>query len=272
MKLLFMTDEIFKKTNNQSLERALSILSVFSPTNQSLTLSEIAEIVKLPLATTMRLCRTLLKFDFLTYDAKTKRYSLGLKLLELGGIVFSSFSLRKVVSPYLSQLQLKFAKTTFLGILQNDELLYIDKREDPRNEVRFASYIGMRRPPYFGMLGQLLMAYLPESEVDRILKKKPLVSFTKKSITDIETFKRRLKNIREQGFFIDEGEAIDGVTGISAPIRNSTGDVIAAIGVGFISASADEIERKQILEELLRVSHEISLMLSVCEVREAKSL
>jgi DNA-binding IclR family transcriptional regulator len=259
------------KPNNKSLERALTILCVFNSNRQALTLGQIAQIVGFPMATTMRLCRTLVDFDFLTYDPLTKQYSLGLRLFELGGVVYSSFSLRKIVSPYLSQLQLKFSKTTFLGVLHNDELLYIDKMEDPRNQIRFASHVGMRRPPFFGMLGQLLMAYLPESEVDRILEKRPLVAFTKKSITDVAMFKRRLKYIREQGFFIDEGEAIEGVTGISAPIRDFTGRVIAAIGVGFISVSADEEERRRIVEELLKMSREISQRLGACEEKEVKN-
>lgn len=260
------------KINNKSLERALKILCVFNTNRQSLTLGQISKIMELSLATTMRLCRTLVEFDFLSYDMKTKEYSLGLKLFELGGIMFSTFSLRKVVSPYLSQLQIKFKKTTLLGILQTDELLVLDKREDQRNFIRLASHIGMRRPPYFGMLGQLLMAYLPEKEVDRILEKRPLTPITKRSITDIETFKRRLAYIRKQGFFIDEEEAIEGITGISAPIRNFTGDVIAVIGICFISTSVDENERRDIANELLRVTNEISQRLGNYDEHELNAL
>ena len=158
----------------------------------------------------MRLCLTLREYEFLRHDPQTKPDSLGLKLFELGGIVFSTFSLRRVVSPYLTELQAKLAKTVFLAIMQDDELVYIDKRDDLRNPIRFASHIGTRRKPYFGMLGQLLMAFLPESEVDRLLKKKPLSALTKKSITDTDAFKQRLIDIRRDGYFVDEGEGIDG--------------------------------------------------------------
>ncbi|MEO0277774.1 MAG: IclR family transcriptional regulator [candidate division WOR-3 bacterium] len=249
---------------NQSLERALQILSAFTVDRTAMTLSEISKSANLAPPTAMRLCRTLLQYDFLSFDQQTKKYSPGLKLFELGGIVYSNFSLRKIVSPYLAKLQLKFGKTTFLGILHNDELLYIDKLENPNNYIRFASNVGTRRPPFFGMLGQLLMAYLPETEVDRILQKKPLVAFTKRSITDVATFKERLKKIREEGFFIDQEEAIDGITGISAPIRDLNGNVIAAIGVGFISSSVSEDEKKIIVKELVAVAEEISRKLCAC--------
>jgi DNA-binding IclR family transcriptional regulator len=253
-----MNDKKEKAFYNRSLERALQILCVFTTDRQTLTLGQLVEVVKLPKATALRLCLTLMEYDFLRQDQQTKQYSLGLKLFELGSVVFSTFSLRKVVSPYLTQLQLKLAKTTFLGILQDDELVYIDKRDDLRNPIRFASHIGTRRQPYFGMLGQMLMAFLPESEVNRILKKNPLIPLTKKSLTNNVKFKERLKKIRKNGFFIDEGEAIDGISGISAPIRDFTGEVVAAIGVGFISTSQDENDKSLIVKEVVATAQGIS--------------
>jgi IclR family KDG regulon transcriptional repressor len=243
---------------NRSLERALQILCVFNVEMQSLSLGEISSAVDLPKPTVFRLCSTLTKYDFLRYDSSTKQYSLGLKLFELGGVVFSSLSLRRLASPYLDRLQSRVAKTIFLGVLRDDELIYIDMKEDLRNPIRFASHIGRRRPPYFGMFGQLLMAYLTESEVDRILKKHPLTSITRKSITDLKAFRQRLKRIREQGYFIDEEEAIEGITGVAAPIRNFNGNIVAAIGAGFISSSVNRKEVGKIKNEVLRTAQEIS--------------
>jgi DNA-binding IclR family transcriptional regulator len=184
---------------NRSLERALKILCAFNAERQSASLIQVSKQVDLPKPTVFRLCSTLTKYDFLKYDRGTRQYSLGLKLFELGGVVFSSLSIRKIASPYLEKLRAKVGRSVFIAILKDDEIVYIDKKEDLRNPIRFASHIGTRRPPYFGMLGQLLMAYLSESEVDRLLKKHPLTLVTKKSITDLKVFKKRLKRIREQG-------------------------------------------------------------------------
>ncbi|OPY61259.1 MAG: HTH-type transcriptional regulator YiaJ [Syntrophorhabdaceae bacterium PtaU1.Bin034] len=188
-----------------------------------------------------------------------------MKLFELGSVVYASFSLRRVVSPYITQLQLKVAKTVFLGILQDDEVIYIDKREDPRSEILFASNIGTRRPPYFGMLGQVLMAFLPDIEVNRILLRKPLTASTRKSITDEDRFRERLRTIRKNGFLVEEGEAIDGITGISAPIRAIGGKVVAAIGVSLISSSEDENGKYGIIKEVVNTAHEISQRLGLSE-------
>lgn len=250
---------------NRSLERALQILCIFKFDKQALTLSQISELSQLHKATVLRLCSTLIKYDFLRYHPDSKHYSLGLKLFELGSILFSSFSLRRIASSYLDQLQSKLGQTVFLGILENDELIYIDKKEDPRIPIRFTSQIGTRRPPNFGMLGQILMAFQPDQEIDRLLKKAPLAPFTRKSLVRENEFKERLLRIRKQGFFVDDEEALDGISGISAPIRDYTGEVIAGVGVGFISSSEDAKGKKIIIKEVCEAAKGISKQMGYLE-------
>ena len=257
---------------NQSLERALSILCIFNRDRQALTLSQLSQLLSLSKATVLRLCFTLMKYDFLRYNAQSKQYSLGLRLFDLGSVIFSSFSIRRVASPHLGRLQSTLGKTVFLGILLNDELVYIDKKEDPRNPIQFSSQIGTRRPPYFGMLGQILMAYLPDGEINRILKKTPLKASTKKSLTNVREFKKRLQRVREQGFYIDKEEALEGVTGIAAPIRDYTGEVIAGVGVGFIASSVDSNGTKKIIEELCETGNRISQEMGYLERKRLAGL
>ncbi len=250
---------------NRSLERALQILCIFTFDKQDLTLSQLSEGSGLHKATVLRLCSTLIKYDFLKFHQDSKHYSLGLKLFELGSILFSSFSLRRVASFYLDQLQSKLGKTVFLGILENDELIYIDKKEDPKIPIRFTSQIGTRRLPCFGMLGQILMAFQPEKEINRLLNKAPLTPFTKKSLVSEKEFKERLLRIRKQGFFVDEDEALDGISGISAPIRDYTGEVIAGVGVSFISSSEDAKGKKMIIKEVCETAKGISKQMGYLE-------
>ncbi len=243
---------------NRSLERALQILTAFSFDVREMTLGELSESLHLPKATVYRLASTLTEYAFLRYDERLKKYSLGLQLFELGSIVFASFSLRKTASPHLDQLHSRLGKTIFLGIFQEDEVIYIDKRESVLNPIRFASEVGSRRPPYFGMFGQLLMAFLSDEEVDGILEKNPLEAITKKSITAKEEFKEKLREIRDQGFCVDVEEAIDGITGISAPVRDYTGKVVAALGAGFISSSEDPNGVMEIIRAVIETAKSIS--------------
>jgi IclR family transcriptional regulator, KDG regulon repressor len=243
---------------NRSLERALQILNAFTGEKQELTLAQLSEMLSLPRATVLRLCSTLVKYGYLRQEPESKRYSLGLRLFELGSIVFNSFSLRRIASHHLTELQLKLCKTIFLGVLDNDELLYVDKREDPRNPISFTSKIGKRRPPYWGMIGPLLMAYLPESEIDRLLEGHPFKATAKKSITGKEDFVGWLRQIREQGFAVDMETAIDGIAGVAAPIRDAAGRVLASVGAAFISSSVDAKGLKKIVKEVRATALNIS--------------
>jgi len=244
--------------NNKSLERSLQILSAFNAEQPKFSLAELSEAVHLPKATVLRLCSTLVHYDFLMLNKETRQYSLGLKLFELGSVVFASFSLRRIAAPYLINLQAKLGKTVFLGILQEGQLVYLDKKENPLNLIRFGSQIGTRRPPFFGMLGNVLMAHLSSEKVTELLKRHPLSPLTKKSITNERRYKERLAVIRSEGYCVDEGEVIEGVTGVGAPIRDSSKEVVAAVGVSFVSSSEDEKGVDKVIRETRKTAALIS--------------
>jgi DNA-binding IclR family transcriptional regulator len=258
--------------NNKSLERALQILRVFNAERPSFTLSDLSETVLIPKATVLRLCSTLVQYEFLRFNRETKKYSLGLKLFELGSVVFASFSLRRIAVPYLVKLQEKVGRTVFLGILQDGELVYLDKKEDPLNPVRFASRIGTRRPPYFGMLGNTLMAYLSEAETTNLLNRYPLIAITKKTLTDDALFRERLGLIRSQGYYIDREEAIEGIAGVAAPVRDFSGEVVAVVGVGFISSAEDDKGVKRIVREAQRTAATVSQAMGYIEQKANLSI
>ncbi len=243
---------------NRSLERALQIVVAFNNERKTQTLAQLSELLDLPRATVLRLCSTLMKYDFLRQDPETKKYSLGLRLFELGSVVLNSFSLEQVASPYIAMLHKKIGRTIFFGILDNDEVLYIDKREDPQNMISFTSKVGTRRPPYWGMLGPLLMANQSDPEIRRLLSKNPLAATARKSIVNEDDFLKWLHRIRRDGYVVDIETAIEGIGGVAAPIRDFTGKVIAGIGVAFIASSVGQREIKQLISETTTTALSIS--------------
>jgi IclR family transcriptional regulator, KDG regulon repressor len=256
---------------NRSLERALHILNTFTMERTELSLGQISELRGLSKATVLRLCSTLLKFGFLRQDQTSKKYSLGLKVFELGSIVSSAFSLTRAASRYLSDLEIKLGRTIFLGILEEDELLYVDKKEGGTDGISFTSKVGRRRPPYWGMLGALLMAYLPEEEIERLLEAYPLTPTARKSYTSKEDFKAWLAQIRKQGYVVEDETAFEGIAGIAAPIRDFSGNVMAAVGVGFISSSVDAGETERIISEVTTTASLISRELGYGGVHKGRT-
>jgi IclR family transcriptional regulator, KDG regulon repressor len=253
-----MASSVDDPSNNRSLLRALRLLTSFGFEKRDMGLTELAKMSGLSKATVYRLASTLVLCRFLAYDDVSKRYSLGPTLFELGSMVSASFSIRKIAAPYLDRLYAKLGKVVFLAILQDGELLYIDKREDMTSAVRFSTEVGRRRPPHFGMLGQVLMAFLSDTEVDKLLKASPLLPLTHKSITDPMLFKRKLEKIRQEGFAVDEGEVTDITSGIAVPVRDFTGKVIAALGVGFFSSSVDFQATRELVGQAFETAAQIS--------------
>lgn len=227
MKQMSPKNSIYKV---QALERALNILDCFSFQNRELSLSEVVKITGLNKTTAKRLISNLESRGYLQQDPQTKAYQLGMRLFELGGIVFSSISLRRAAAFPMTRLQNQTGATVLLGVQIDDQLVYIDKREG-NGMLRISSDVGWRRPLHYGMLGMVLMASLDSKEVREILKKHPLESHTPFSITDQDAFSLRLEQIRDQGYVMEKEEAVEGAMGIAAPIRDYSRQVTAALGI-----------------------------------------
>jgi DNA-binding IclR family transcriptional regulator len=244
----------------QSLERALDILECFSFQKREHSLSDIVHLTGLNKTTVKRIAANLVFRGYLQLNPVSKYYRLGMRLFEFGGIVFSSLSLRESAGYPMTRLQKETDATVLLGVEMDEQLVYIDKREGG-GMFRIMSDIGFRRPLHYGMLGMTLMAYLDRHKIQTILKKTPLQAHTPYSITDSDAFSLRLENIRKNGYVLEKEEAVDGIIGIAAPIRDYTRQVVAAVGIavsaglrhsekelnrltGIVQAAADEISDK----------------------------
>jgi len=216
----------------QALERALDILDCFNFQNRELRLSDVVDRTGLNKTTAKRLIANLATRGYLQQDPQTRKYRLGMRLFELGGVVFSSFSLRRAAAAPMTGLQHKTGATVLLGVGMEDQLVYVDKREGD-GMIRISSDVGWRRPLHYGMLGMVLMAGMESKEVDRILEKFPLKAHTPFSITDRDAFSLRLEEIRVQGYVIEKEEAVEGLIGIAAPVRDYSRQAVAALGIAF---------------------------------------
>jgi IclR family KDG regulon transcriptional repressor len=248
----------------QSVDRALNILDCFSFQNREMTLSDVVRKTGLNKTTAKRLVANLAGRGFLKQDPVSKQYQLGMRLFELGGIVFSSLSLRHAATYPMTRLQSQTGATVLLGMMVDDEFVYVDKREG-KGMIRISSDIGWRRPLHYGMLGMVLMAHLDSREVRRILKDNPLQAHTPFSITDEHAFSLRLEKIRKEGYVLEQQEAVEGVIGIAAPIRDYSRQVIAALGIALTLAqnnSKKDIDQivDRVKETCDEISHDLGYM------------
>jgi IclR family KDG regulon transcriptional repressor len=242
-----------KKSNYkvQALQRALDILDCFNFQDRVLSLTEVVNRTGLNKTTVKRLISNLTTRGYLQQDLQSKKYQLGMRLFELGGIVFSSFSLRQAASYPMTQLQSESGATVLLGVNMEDQLVYVDKREG-RGMIRISSEVGWRRPLNYGMLGMVLLSSLDPQDVKRILKKYPLKSYTPLSITDTDAFSLRLEQIRDQGYILEKEEAVENVIGIAAPIRDYSRQVVAAMGIALPTGLRNRTDNLDRLIDLVK--------------------
>ena len=250
----------------QALERALDILDCFTFQNRDLSLTDVVAKTGLNKTTAKRLISNLTSRDYLHQASGSKRYKLGMRLFELGGIVFSSFSLGEAAASPMSRLEKNTGATVLLGTAMEDQLVYVGKREGT-GMLRISSDIGWRRPLHYGMLGMTLMAFLDAEHVKRILNEYPLEAHTPFTITDKNAFSLRLEQIRMQGYVVEQGEAVEGVTGIAAPIRDYSRQVIAALGIAF-AGNKDHLEKgvDQCVDQVKGACDEISASLGYLKI------
>jgi IclR family transcriptional regulator, KDG regulon repressor len=240
------------------VERALDILDCFTFQNREMNLSDVVRKTSLNKTTAKRLISNLTDRGFLQQNPATKQYRLGMKLFELGGIVFSSLSLRRAAAYHMTRLQNETGATVLLGTAMDDELVYVDKREG-KGVIRISSDIGWRRPLHYGMLGMVLMAHLESKELRGILKKTPLQAHTPFSLTDEDAFSIRLEQIRKKGYVLEQEEAVQGVFGIAAPVRDYSRHVIAALGIAMpLTQSYSENKLDRLVESVTKTCAEIS--------------
>jgi len=235
----------------QALERALDIIDCFSFQDRELSLTDVVKRTGLNKTTAKRLMSNLSTRDYLQQDPQSKKYQLGMRLFELGGIVFSSFSLRQAAAYPMTNLQSQSGATVLLGVSMDDQLVYIDKREG-KGMIRISSEVGWRRPLNYGMLGMILMSSLDPKNVRRILKKYPLKPYAPLSITDENAFSLRLEQIRDQGYILEKEEAVEGVIGIAAPIRDYSRQVVAALGIGLPAGSRNQMDGLDRIVDLVK--------------------
>ena len=153
----------------------------------------------------------------------------GLKLFTLANMALGGLELRQQAAPSLTALGQKTELTVNMAILDLNEIVLIEKVEPP-GIFRLATWVGQRLPLHCTGLGKALLAFLPEPELDGIIKR-GLLRHNENTIVSPRKLKEHLVLVRKVGYAVDDEEANIGLRGIGAPILDSLGRAIASISV-----------------------------------------
>jgi IclR family pca regulon transcriptional regulator len=220
--------------HSQSLERGLAILSAFGAGRSLIGVSELARELGLGRSTTHRYVATLARLGYLQQDESSRRYRLGLRVLDLGFSALNSMELRDIAEPHLQQLSDETGHTVNMAILDGAHIVYIVRCRSSsvaQREIDLNLHVGALLPAYCTSMGKVLLAHLPEGERRAALASTDFARRGPNTITTAATLEKELVHVRCSGFALNDEELAYGLRSIAMPIRTQTGEVAAAINL-----------------------------------------
>lgn len=237
----------------QIIDRVLTLLELLSSNNDGYMITEISEKLELPISTVHRILSSLKKHNYIEQDEETKKYKLGLNVLNLAVNLLNNNDVRAISRKHIKKISMKYNNLVFLTLMQNDVAICIDTVESSGN-MNFYVKIGSEMPINATASAQAIAAYMKENEVNEILEKQYSKKYTSRTLTEVESVKKKLKQIRETGYAICDEELETGTVAISVPIRDFSKKVIGSITMVEIKLDTSIQEKKIIdLKETAKV-------------------
>lgn len=240
------------------LERALCVLNILSEGN-SLKLSELSERSKISSSTLFRILKTLSDNQYVIHDQIKGGYRLGIRCLELASVYYENDDIRSVALHDLEWLRDESGETVHLGILENMEVVYLEKLPGLHAIGLMSSRVGRRSPTYCTGLGKALIAFEDLDFVRNYFSNTGLKIFTENTIREVDDLIIQLEKIRITRIAWDNCEHEVDVRCVASPIFDSQGQVVAAISVSGPANRLKEKENNKILVgNILEVAQNIS--------------
>jgi DNA-binding IclR family transcriptional regulator len=228
------------------VDRALDVLRLLSDGEPRL-LAQVSGGVGLHSSTTFRVLATLIGRNFVERDEQTGQYTLGLASLELARAYQDGHYLRRLALPALQRLRDDTGETVHLAVLENMDVVYLDKQQSFQAVGIMSSRVGARLPAYCTGIGKALLAFAPGATVRRALACGPLPRYTAMTITDTGELLRELARVRERGYAFDRGEREAEIRCVAAPLFGRHGELLAAISVAGPANRMEPLETNEAL-------------------------
>ena len=243
-----------------SLARGLAVIHAFQERKRHLTIAQISHRTEIPRAAVRRCLHTLIKLGYATTDGRT--YSLLPKVLTLGHAYLSSTPLAVTAQPILDRLSDQLHEACSMATLEGDEVLYVARSATPQRLISVDLSVGSRLPAYCTSMGRILLAALDDAALADYLEHANLQIKTSRTLHTPEAIRASIENIRQQGWVIIDQELEVGLRSLAVPLKDSAGQVLAALNVGTHASrvSKQELETR-FLPVLLEASKELSTRL-----------
>jgi IclR family pca regulon transcriptional regulator len=219
----------------QSLERGLAVIRAFDAEHRELALSEVARSTGLTRAAARRFLLTLVKLGYVNFSQG--RFSLRPRVLELGYAYLSSLSLPEVAMPHMEALVTQVNESCSISVLDDTDVVYV-ARVPTRRIMSITLAVGTRLPAFVTSMGRVLLAGLPDAELEERLGRLEVTPLTSRTVRDKEALRGILATVRRQGYAATDQELEEGLRSLAVPLHNASGGVTAALNVSVHASRA----------------------------------
>jgi IclR family transcriptional regulator, pca regulon regulatory protein len=229
-----------------ALASGLEVILAFDEAHPRMTLSEVAARTGMNRA---RARRFLLTLHALGYVRKQQRvFELAPKVLKLGYAFLSANDYRSVIQQMLEDITEASGESSSLGVLDGDEVTYVARSSSRHRLMAITLAVGTRLPAAHTSMGRVLLAQLPDEELDAWLERVVLEKHTEKTITDKAELRKCILKARQQGYAIADQELDSGLRSIAVPAFDANGRLLGAIN---ISTNAARVAFDTLMTEYL---------------------
>lgn len=237
-----------------SLDRGLRIIEMIIA-NGSLGTTEAGEYLDINKSSAYRLLSTLERRGYIKQDSISKKYKIGIKLIEIGEKALSHIDIVHISKPYLHEMAITTGETSHLGILSGYSAVLI-AQEIGKEMINVNTRVGMNEPACISAIGRAIISYLPEKEQKDLINE--LIEKNEKTNMDITRLNIIIRETKERGYAIDDEELFSGIRCIAAPIFDHRQYPIASIGISGPSSRMTLRNMNQYSKNVRKISNIIS--------------
>lgn len=209
--------------------RCFKVLELLAEEPFELSVSDIAEVLKMPRASAHRLCATLLEGGFVEQVASNKRFRLTSKSLWVGSGYLRHSAIYRAAFFSMQELVKHIPGTAQLGVYSEGKVLFIHSVGYPGSTHAFAD-VGLRRALHATASGKLFLADMPLQQVEQLMSH-GVERYTEHTTVSFARMKEELMRVTERGYAVNDEELLPGYLVIAAPVLDATGKTVAAISI-----------------------------------------
>ncbi|NME36810.1 MULTISPECIES: IclR family transcriptional regulator [Fusobacterium] len=236
----------------QSLLKAIELLELLKKSEESCSIAQLSNELNIPPSTVHRILKTLCTSLYVVKDEKSHEYRLGPALIPLGTAASKHLHLQNIAHEVLKRIAAETGEDTFLIIPVEYKGIVLE-RIDGKRTLKLVEEFGDELYLHYGAIRKAILAFQTEDFINKYIKEVLDKGKTNLRITPLE-LREKLKKIRLEGVSTSSGDYAKGTFGIGAPIRNSSGQVIASLGVVVAKPKLFLEERIEYLKKVIKSS------------------